>query len=232
MRSMTEKKSEIGSVMKKGVPWKRTQASTTKPWQKTKQEFRDKRKSASHQTGNPSSCRNCGHQHPPKLGKECRKCEKKNHWAKFCLSSTPTRIIKAVNKEDSEERYVIEEIEQINQAEGNQKEANVVVKIHGSDIRVALYTGAEVDIMPDRVLKKVMANNKTQILKIQLTKRKLMGYGGDQIPVDGTCSMMCNFGDKSKEITFYIVESQSGTVLSLQSCRDLNMMEMRGVEQL
>ena len=43
---------------------------------------------------------------------------------------------------------------------------------------------------------------------------------------------MCYFGDKSKEITFYIVESQTGTVLSLQSCRDLNLMEMHGVEQL
>ena len=148
----------------------RTQASTMKPWQKTKQEFGDKRKSTSHQTGNPSNCRNCGRQHPPKqcpaFGKECRKCKKKNHWAKFCLSSTPTRIIKVVNKEDSEERYVIEAIEEINQAEGNLKEANVVVKIHGSDIRVALDTGAEVNVMPDRVLKKVMANNKTQILKI------------------------------------------------------------------
>ena len=59
-----------------------------------------------------------------------------------------------------------------------------------------------------------------------------MAYAGDQIPVHGTCSLMCNFGDKSKDITFHIVESQSGTVLSLQSCRDLNLMEMRGVEQL
>ena len=86
--------------------------------------------------------------------------------------------------------------------------------------------------MPGRVLKKVMANNKTQILKMQPTKRKLKAYGGNQTPVHGTCSVMCNFGDKSKEITFYIVESQSGTVFSLQSCRDLNLMEMRGVEQL
>ena len=105
-----------------------------------------------------------------------------------------------------------------------------MVKIHDSGIRVALDTGAEVDVMPDRVLKKVMANNRTQILKIQPTKKKLMAYGGDQIPVHGTCSM-CNFGDKSNEITFYIVESQSGTVLSLQSC-NLNLMEMHEVEQL
>ena len=54
---------------RKGSPWKRTQASTMKPCQKTKQEFGDKRKSASHQTGNPSNCRNCGRQHPPK---QCR----------------------------------------------------------------------------------------------------------------------------------------------------------------
>ena len=91
-----------------------------------------------------------------------------------------------------------------------------MVKIHDSDVRVALDTGTEVDVMPDRVLKKIIANKMTQILKIQPTKRKLMAYCGDQIPVHGACSMMCNSGDKLKEITFHIVESQSGTVLSLQ----------------
>ena len=39
------------------------------------------------------------------------------------LLATPTRIIKAVNKEDSEERYVIEVIEETNQEEGNLNEA-------------------------------------------------------------------------------------------------------------
>ena len=46
-------------------------------------------------------------------------------------------------------------IEETNPAEGNLKEAKVVVKIHGSDARVALDTIAKVDVMPDRVLKKV-----------------------------------------------------------------------------
>ena len=89
-----------------------------KPWQKTKQEFGDKRKSNSYQTRKSSNCHNCGRQHPPKqcpdFGKECRKCKKKNHWAKFCLSSTlqPELSKQSVNKEDSEECYVIEVIEE------------------------------------------------------------------------------------------------------------------------
>ena len=77
--------------------------------EKTKQDFEDKMKSTSHQTGHPSSCRNCGRQHPseqcPALGKKCRKCKKKNHWVKCCFSLAPTRIIKAFNKKDPEECY-------------------------------------------------------------------------------------------------------------------------------
>ena len=138
-----------------------------------KPDFGDKRKSTSHQTRNPSNCHNCGHQHPPKLcpafGNEFRKCKKKNDLAKFCLLSSPIRIIKAVNKKDLEECYVFEVIEETNQAESNLKEASAVVKTHGSDVRVTLDTEAEVNVIPDRVLTKVMANNKTQP-----TKRKLI----------------------------------------------------------
>ena len=177
MKSMTEKKSEIGSVMKKGAHWKTTQASTIKFWQITKQEFEIK--------GNQLHTRleiqatvltvDVGIlSNNVLLLEKCRKCKKKNHWVKFCLSSTPTRIIKAVNKEDSENCYVIEVIEETNQADGNLNEVNVLVKIHGSEVKIALDTGAEVDAMPDRVPKKVTTNNKTQILKIQPTKRKLM----------------------------------------------------------
>ena len=73
-KSLTETKSEIGSVMKKGADLKRIQAGTMKPCQKTKPEFVDKKKSTSQQTGNPGNCRNCGCQLPPKqcpaFGKE------------------------------------------------------------------------------------------------------------------------------------------------------------------
>ena len=64
----------------------------------------------------------------------------------------------------------------------NACEATAIIIIEGSDIRVKLETGAEVNIIPKRVYDQLKKSNK----KITKTSVKLHGYGGHDISVIGT----------------------------------------------
>ena len=56
-------------------------------------------------------------------------------------------------------------------------------------------------------------------VKIQPTDLKLCGFNGNEISVLGMCPMLCVFNGISREIKLFVVETETLTVLGLQSCR-------------
>ena len=63
-------------------------------------------------------------------------------------------------------------------------------------------------------------------VKMERTKRKLCRYGGTNIPVEGRIKVMCEFWDAKQKSKFYVAKTDSNTVLSLQTCRQMGMMQI------
>ena len=95
-------------------------------------------------------------------------------------------------------------------------------QIEGSDVRVKLDTGAEVNVMPKRVYDQLKKCNK----KITKTSVKLHGYGGYDIPVIGTIRLECSVNDVQKLTDFHVAQTKSKTILGLQSCRDMTLVKI------
>ena len=98
----------------------------------------------------------------------------------------------------------------------------MILKINNKKVKVKLDTGAEVNVMPLRVYEQL------QIEEVQMMKTatKLYGYGGTNIPVVGKISVKCEFRDTEEQSEFYIVKTDSKTVLSLQTCKSLGIIQI------
>ena len=53
----------------------------------------------------------------------------------------------------------------------------------------------------------------------------LTGYGGADIPVKGTCKMPCSYKDNHVDAEFYVMETNSRTILSLKTCKQQNLVK-------
>ena len=84
-----------------------------------------------------------------------------------------------------------------------------------------LDTGAEVDVMPKRVYDQVTSED-----KLQTTTLKLHGYGGDNIPILGSMQMKCKYKNTIKYVDFFVLETNSRTVLSLQACQAMGLVKL------
>ena len=210
MKSLTEHTSDVGSVLKKAVS-------------KSKQDKGNiyKKYDQNHRT---HSCIFCGRQHPPKkcpaYGTVCRNCNKKNHWSKCCKLR---KEVKEISIDD--DAFVIETVAYNDEKQCN-TEATVVLHIKDAKVRMKIDTGAEVNVMPLRVFNQVNDRSKESILTLKSTSTKLTGYGGNKIPVCGVCLANCSFQGKILHTDFYVIETDSRSVLGLDSCKKLDLIQV------
>ena len=61
---------------------------------------------------------------------------------------------------------------------------------------------------------------------MERTKAKLYGYGGTNILVKGKIKVMREFQDAKQKSEFYVAKTDSKTVLSLQTWRELEMIQI------
>ena len=80
------------------------------------------------------------------------------------------------------------------------------------------------DVLPNRVVQKFSELGSS--VKIQATYLKLCGSSGTEISVLGMCAIPCVFNGISREIKFFVVETETCTVLGLQTCRDFGIIKL------
>ena len=65
------------------------------------------------------------------------------------------------------------------------------------------------------------------VLSIRVpTDLKLCGFNGNEISVLDMCAISCVFNGISKDIKFFVVETETCTVLGLQTFRDLGIIKL------
>jgi hypothetical protein len=67
---------------------------------------------------------------------------------------------------------------------------------------------------------------KTKSEVLQPNKVKLTAYGGNRIPVLGTCQLKCKYKNEAHNLEFYVVNATAPTALSLKTCPDLSLIKV------
>lgn len=169
------------------------------------------------------NCKKCGRSHEarkcPAFGKECHKCHKSNHFAKMCRGHTiqkrPPKI-HGINASDTESEY---EINCVENNKNKDKDWNTTFSIGNKHIKLKLDTGAQVNVMPLHLYKKLSRH------PMMKSKARLVSYSGHPIETCGKTSLTITHKGKFYIVDFQIVNSDVTPVLGLKSCQELNLVK-------
>ena len=163
-------------------------------------------------------CNNCGSQHPkkqcPAFGKQCRKCNKLNHFAKCCRSTK--RKIEAVGSSPKSDLFV-GAIDHNNRTELGADECYTTLNVEGHSVKFKVDTGSQVNILPNSLYKQW--NVQSQLAK---STTRLTSYSGEDLKVQGCTSLRC----QKKLIDFYIVETTQNPILGLSTSQELGIIKI------
>ncbi|GFO35065.1 retrovirus-related pol polyprotein from transposon 297 [Plakobranchus ocellatus] len=163
----------------------------------------------------------CGTRHEPKKcpawGKVCKKCQKKNHFVSQCKTKAIHDIAQPQEEtSDSDEEFDIGSVTQENK---DGSEVCYMATVEGIDVNFKIDTGAQVNILPYRLMKGMKH-------KLYQTKAKLKTYIGTAITVKGKTDLAVN-GQKHE---FFIVEDKNLTpTLGNRSAKKLQIIKIMSV---
>ena len=112
--------------------------------------------------------------------------------------------------------------------------ADVDIKLKGqpAKLKVKIDTGAQGNILPLRIYRKMFPENISSSSDVPFSERvtqrktKITAYNKTQIKHYGTCSFYCKYGNQETTAEFYITEGSSPAILGLKSSRSLKMIEL------
>ena len=55
---------------------------------------------------------------------------------------------------------------------------------------------------------------------------RLTSYGGEQLPVKGTCTFKCKYKESDMMFDFYVVDTRAPTVLGIKACLDMDLIKL------
>ena len=186
-------------------------------------------------------CFSCGGEFPhiggreacPAFGKKCSRCQKFNHFAKMCRSTSTNKELRMVNKiidnnesADSEsDESSVDEYVFMNKEEGARSNANVKLKIGGCWMKFQIDTGASVNVLDEDDLSKI-----SDEIVVKKTNKKIFPYGSQvPLPLAGKFETMVESKRKMGVLTFYIAKHTSncmGSLLGLKSASDLGLISI------
>lgn len=187
-------------------------------------------------------CRACGYNHPPRkcpaIRKTCAKCQGQNHFAKMCKKGKNFQT----GKEDK--RKKVDEVTREKNEEGSSSECDYYIdsidkcigSVNGSlgvkmwtkkvfineqPIEFKLDTGAEVSVLPLKILKQISPTSKAKESRVSL-----VSYGSHKFKLEtiGEITLLCRAQDKAIPITFIVVKTDNKIpLLGLADCLKLNL---------
>lgn len=163
-------------------------------------------------TDHPKTCGYCGNKAHrvkdscPARGKQCKICNKWNHFAKVCRSKQKKGVHTV--RENETDKYADEDlfIDAITQENGikDTMQAYVGIQVGPSKTAVSfkLDTGATANVIPTRVFRTLGLKH-----MVQSSNRPLYGCGGERLILRGKCSVECQYKDIQLMLKFHIVDT-------------------------
>lgn len=172
-----------------------------------------------------NNCRYCSYSHKirecPAFGKVCDTCKKSNHFSAVCrfkkIDSIRTNNEVTSDYSDDNEEFYIGTVERVTGTNVTD-DSNVypwleTVVVENENVSFKIDTGAEIDVIPLKVLKQIGKR-----IKAKKTGTKLRAFGGQRIDPIGMCYLSCSFGNESLSARFAIVDLDITPILGLKSC--------------
>ncbi|UYV65033.1 K02A2.6-like, partial [Cordylochernes scorpioides] len=95
-----------------------------------------------------------------------------------------------------------------------------LIYIQGHPVDIKLDTGADVNILPERLIKEW-----PNMPLLETADCKIYTYTGQQIPVVGKCKFDCKTKYACRKVTFLIVNNSAVPILGLDECEKLNLVK-------
>ena len=211
---------------------------------KPKRSQQKRRQNAVHANASQSSkakdeikCKYCGNQHVqdmqscPAFGKKCAKCKKYNHFASVCNAKTVQHLVEqnefvedSDTSTDESDIAFLDEIKSvpavINSLQTKRKEWRSLVKVENVDIDFKLDIGADVNVIPWNVFKKI----KTET-SLNPPSKYIEAFGGSIIKPMGQVKLNCATNNKTCVLEFLVVKSKSTPLLGIEACQILNLVQ-------
>ncbi|UYV69099.1 K02A2.6-like, partial [Cordylochernes scorpioides] len=164
-------------------------------------------------------CSKCNMAHDfgkcPAYGKECYKCRQPNHFSNCCK----IRAVMCI-QEIEEEKDNLLIIDSIMVGQVLRKPWKELIYIQGHPVDVKLDTGADVNILPERLIKEW-----PNMPLLETADCKIYTYTRQQIPVVGKCQLDCKTKYACRKVTFLIVNNSAVPILGLDECVNLNLVK-------
>ncbi|XP_058828586.1 uncharacterized protein K02A2.6-like [Topomyia yanbarensis] len=195
-----------------------------------------------------NNCRYCGGKHQkdknkcPAFGKKCLECGKLNHFKKVCRAKTTKKRFRSKNvrqmedhvgsteSSDDEEECEFVDIAKVDSVD-TKDAGRIMVQLKVVDgtgtikpLEIQVDTGARVNVLCYRDLKRVSAK-----VKIRSTKIKLRCYSGRIIKPKGRAELDIKLKDGTKTLTFLVVKKTRPPLLSAQSAIDLGIIKVHDI---
>ncbi|UYV75303.1 K02A2.6-like [Cordylochernes scorpioides] len=176
-------------------------------------------------------CRYCAtfHEHNrqkcPAWNQTCRKCNKKNHWAKVCKSRMRTvQSLESQNSNDEQEDcYSLEYVSEIS-ARKLMTKLELELNGYKESIICQIDTGATVNVLNFADLCKIMQDGNPSLKPSYI---KLRCYGGEILKPRGQIKINCSHQSKQHPIVFQVIDHWEKPILSAETCQKLNLIEIK-----
>ncbi|KAG1650887.1 hypothetical protein GQR58_027656 [Nymphon striatum] len=169
------------------------------------------------------------------LSVQCHVCNRTGHFAKCCRnrsaddnSSDVPRNRKFTKKKQGTVKKVSAESDSESSGEiysvqseaGCKKAFDITLKINNANVKCKLDTGSDVNVIGKETLLKIDQNP-----KLRNSKLRLNVYGNSKIKTVGFIKLKCHYKCKSFEILFHVVDKKVPTLISADTCVELNVIK-------
>lgn len=169
------------------------------------------------------NCRKCGYRHEkkkcPAFGKKCNNCSKSNHFAKMCKRQKVHSVDDNNQESDTDsdcDQYFVQTVESNS---SHEKDWKIVVEISGKKLEMKLDTGAQVNVLPLGVYKRLSSS------QLKKSRVKLISYSGHKLNSMGKAILLVGTKNKFSPVEFQVVDHKAQPVLGLQTCLDLQLIK-------
>ncbi|KAI8733745.1 CAunnamed protein product [Biomphalaria glabrata] len=165
-------------------------------------------------------CWFCGGRHAvnrtacPAWGKNCNKCKGKNHFAVKCKTKNKIHMHNAMDEFDQEEQ-----LNSINVLNINRDRMTALFMINSQQIRFQLDTGADVNIIYKKYIKKTQIKKSVQTLTM---------WNNSKLKNEGTANLIITNPKNKKNylVTFTVVENHYQCLLGRKTCQSLSLITL------
>ena len=166
-------------------------------------------------------CDRCGNWHTkqqvcPALGAECRKCGRRNHFAKVCCTRVTQPLYNySIKNESPDDDLFIGTLGRTHKI----KDWLVTILIHQQQTTFKIDTGAQCNVIP---LWKYYQMCKDPL---QPSSASLVAFGGHKLRTHGKVQLPCQHKANHYLVEFEVVDHDVPNILGLVTCIEMNLVQ-------